>query len=449
MFKFLKEKLSNAIKSFTKGVEQASEEIASPDDSKPATHEPKKVAQPKSAAQQPVTTKNIPEILVKKKIPVIPSVKKSSLSEKPPNKPVVFAEPEPSGSVLLNNVATPAEVTTMPEPFVVKKDPAPAPPEKKGFFSRMFGKSEEKQDSVGQQVKSDEKQGVISKITQVITAKKISSQQFDTLFWDLEVGLLENNVALEVIEKLRSDLRTALVDKPLPRSRVEESIAESLRTSVQSLFLPTFSLAERVRSKECKPFVIVFVGVNGSGKTTSIAKVAQYLINNGLSVVLAAGDTFRAAAIDQLQIHADALGVRLVKHDYGSDAAAVAFDAIKHAESQHRDVVLVDTAGRLHTNTNLMDEIKKVIRIAKPDLKVFVGEAITGNDCVEQAREFDAAIGIDGVVLAKADIDEKGGAAVSVSFVTKKPILFLGTGQEYGDLEEFSPEAVVQQLGIV
>ena len=192
----------------------------------------------------------------------------------------------------------------------------------------------------------------------------------------------------------------------------------------------------------------MFFGINGSGKTTTIAKMTKMLLDKKLKVVIAASDTFRAAAIHQLQEHADKLGVKLIKHDYGADPAAVAFDAIKYAEAHGIDVVLIDTAGRLHSNVNLIDEMKKVARVAKPDMKIFVGESITGNDCVEQARSFNEAIGIDGIILAKADVDEKGGAAVSVSYITKKPILFLGTGQGYDDLTPFRSELIVESLGL-
>ena len=166
------------------------------------------------------------------------------------------------------------------------------------------------------------------------------------------------------------------------------------------------------------------------------------------SVVIAAADTFRAAAIDQLQLHADKLNIKMIKHDYGSDAAAVAFDAVKHAEAKKIDVVLIDTAGRIHSNINLMDEMKKIIRVAKPDLKIFIGESITGNDCTEQAKKFNEAIGIDGIILSKADIDEKGGAAISISYITGKPILYIGTGQEYKDIKEFNPEMIMENLGL-
>jgi fused signal recognition particle receptor len=203
-----------------------------------------------------------------------------------------------------------------------------------------------------------------------------------------------------------------------------------------------------IEDKPEKPYVIVFFGINGSGKTTSIAKFAKLLMDQGKSVVLAAADTFRAASIEQLQHHGEKLGAKVIKHDYGSDPAAVAFDAVKHAKSQNTDVVLIDTAGRMHSNKNLVDEMKKIVRVSDPDLKIFVGESITGNDCVEQAKTFNEAVGIDGIILSKVDIDEKGGAAVSVGYVTKKPIVYIGVGQEYKDLKEFDSKVVVENLGL-
>ncbi|MBW2964023.1 signal recognition particle-docking protein FtsY, partial [Candidatus Woesearchaeota archaeon] len=191
-----------------------------------------------------------------------------------------------------------------------------------------------------------------------------------------------------------------------------------------------------------------FVGINGSGKTTTIAKMAKYFMNNNLKTVLVASDTFRAAAIQQLEEHANNLGIKIIKHDYGSDPAAVAFDGIKYAEAKGIDVVLIDTAGRLHSNTNLMDEMKKIMRVANPDMKIFVGESITGNDCIEQAQQFNDAVDLDGIVLSKADVDEKGGAAISVSYVTGKPILFIGTGQTYESLQRFDKRVVLENLGL-
>jgi fused signal recognition particle receptor len=292
-----------------------------------------------------------------------------------------------------------------------------------------------------------EKRGFWSRLTEKIVTKKISADKFEKMFWDLELAMLENNVAVEVIEKIKSDLKDELVDKPIRRNKIEETIVFALKDSIDEILSsPKIDLFEKMRHK--KPFIICFVGVNGSGKTTTIAKIAKMMLDKNKKVVLAAADTFRAAAIDQLQIHADSLNVKMIKHDYGSDPAAVAFDAIKYAEAKDIDAVLIDTAGRLHSNTNLIDEMKKIIRVAKPDLKIFVGEAITGNDCIEQAKQFNNAIGIDGIILAKQDVDEKGGASISVSYITKKPILYIGTGQKYSDLREFDKEEIIKSLGL-
>jgi len=295
--------------------------------------------------------------------------------------------------------------------------------------------------------KKEEKKGILSKIKEKITTRKISDDQFEKLFWDLEVALLENNVAVEVIDKIKQGLKTDLVDIPLERKQIENKVKESLKNSIKELFVNSFNLLKEIKSSN-KPYTIVFVGINGSGKTTTIAKIANFLKNNHLSVVLGAADTFRAASIEQIQQHANNLGIKLIKHDYGSDPAAVAFDTVKYAKAHNIDVVLIDTAGRMHSNTNLMDEIKKVNRVVAPNLKIFVGESITGNDCVEQSKAFNEAIKIDGIILAKADIDEKGGAAISISYVTGKPIIYIGTGQEYDKIEKFDPDKILEKLAI-
>src|SRR3989344_4638417 len=291
----------------------------------------------------------------------------------------------------------------------------------------------------------EEKKGFFQRITEAITTKTISAEKFDGLFWDLEVALLENNVSVEVIEKIKEDLKEELVDKPLPRD-VPHKIQETLKnTLTKILSFDDIDLLSKIKKK--KPFVIAFFGINGAGKTTSIAKLAHYLQQHKISVVLAACDTFRAAAIQQLEEHAMKLGVKMIKQDYGSDAAAVAFDAIKYAEKNKVDVVLIDTAGRLHSNVNLMAELEKIIRVTKPDLKLFVGESITGNDCIEQARRFNELVEMDGGILTKADVDEKGGAPLSISYTIKKPILFLGVGQKYTDFEQFNADVILERLG--
>jgi len=291
------------------------------------------------------------------------------------------------------------------------------------------------------------KASLLKKITDSVTKKSLPEDKFNELFWDLEVVLMENNVAVSVIDKIRDDLKDRLVNTRIRLGKTQEVILSSLEHSLEELFIvEKLSLIEEVRQK--KPYVILFVGVNGAGKTTTIAKLVKLLEKNGLSSVLAAADTFRAAAIQQLAEHAQKLGVRMIKHDYGSDPAAVAFDAVKYAKAKKIDTVLIDTAGRQHSNVNLMEELRKVVRVAKPDLKIFVGESITGNDCVLQAQQFDKAIGIDAIILSKADVDEKGGAAISISYVTKKPILYIGTGQTYDSLQEFDSKSVTGSLGL-
>jgi fused signal recognition particle receptor len=190
----------------------------------------------------------------------------------------------------------------------------------------------------------------------------------------------------------------------------------------------------------------MFVGVNGTGKTLSIAKIAYQLIKQGKTCVLAAGDTFRAGAIEQLTVHAENLGVKIIKHGPGSDPAAVAFDAIEHAKAKHKDVVLLDTAGRMQTNYNLMDEMAKIKRVAKPDLVIFVGDALSGNDAVEQAKRFNEVVGIDGVILTKVDTDAKGGSALSIAYTIGKPLLYIGVGQKYEDQIPFNAEWMVENI---
>lgn len=447
MFNFLKDKLKGVLNKFSKKVEEEGKEEKTVVEKEAPVKAPKKELPKKTEQKEPPKEE-------KKKEPkkTEPKKKKTPLAQEKVEE--IQPTPEPTKEEPVVEEIK-AEKLEPEKPVIVEKPTPTVEKENKGFFTRLketfTGPKPEEPEPAETKIEKEEpkveKKGFFERITETITTKRISEEKFDELFWDLELALLENNTALEVIEKIKADLKSEIVDKPLPRNQIEEAISSSLRKSVEDLFnVPQISVMNLVKTK--KPYVICFVGINGSGKTTTIAKITNYLKKQGVSVVLAAADTFRAAAIDQLQLHADNLGVKLIRHDYGSDPAAVAFDAVKHAQASKKDVVLIDTAGRLHSNVNLMDEMKKIIRVANPDLKLFIGESITGNDCVEQAKKFNEAIGIDGIVLSKADVDEKGGAAISVSYVTGKPIVFLGVGQEYDDLQVFDKEKLLKSIGL-
>jgi fused signal recognition particle receptor len=298
-------------------------------------------------------------------------------------------------------------------------------------------------------VSSEAKTKSIDDISEVVdeSGRRLKEGVLDDLLHDLEIGLLEADVALPVAEELSKTVKKALLGKRIDKTfDLDEAVRLAVRAAVKEvLAAKPFSLMDLIKAKP-PPFVIMFVGINGGGKTTAIAKLANRMQKHGVSCVLAAGDTFRAGAIEQLTLHSEKLGCKIIKHQEGSDPAAVAYDAIEHAKARKKDVVLIDTAGRMQTNTNLMDEMKKIKRVAKPDLVFFVGDALAGSDAVEQARKFDAAVGIDGVILTKIDADAKGGAALSIAKTIGKPIAYVSVGQEYDEFRRFDPEWMVARI---
>lgn len=321
-----------------------------------------------------------------------------------------------------------------------------APKTKKSQKAKSLQK--EKIEEIALPEPKEEKKGFFSRITGAITETKISDEALDSALWDLEMALLENNVASEVSSKICSDIKQKLAGKSVKRSAVEKIIKDSVLESIRNeldqkpVDIEAKILAAR---KEKRPCIIIFVGFNGSGKTTNIAKLGHYLKNKKYTCVFAAADSFRVAAIEQLEEHGRRIGIPVIKHQYGADPAAVIFDAIAHAKAKGIDVVLADTAGRVHTDRNLIDELKKIVRVNKPDLKFLVVEAIAGNDVIEQAKIF-GEVSLDGVILSKWDVDDKGGAALSVTHTLKKPIVFLGTGQNYEDFEKFDLKKVMESV---
>ena len=275
----------------------------------------------------------------------------------------------------------------------------------------------------------------------------IREKHLDNVLPELELALMESDVAMVAVEEMEIIIKKRLVGLRVEnRAAIAPTIEKALKASLVELLSKTTFDPQTLLEKRDGPLIIAFVGVNGTGKTTTIAKIADWLQKNGKSVVMAASDTFRAGAIEQLEIHAKQLGCKFIKHQAGADPAAVAFDAVEHARAKHRDIVLIDTAGRMQTNTNLMDEMKKIKRVAKPDLIMFVGDSLAGNDAIDQARKFHEAVGIDAVVLTKLDVDAKGGAALSISSAIGQPIAFVGIGQEYGDIMPFDATWIVERI---
>jgi len=408
MFGKLKEKIKSWAKKVSKDAEPIEEEITEPVESKEEKQEEKFEEIGSEISSEQIKEKEKPVEEFKEKPTTSPSKKTLQLTE-------------PEQSVSAKPDAEPP-ISEQSEP--ISEQPTPSPGEK-GFFKK-----------------------IVSKIKKV----KITEKEFNIYSEELEMLLLENNVAMEVAEKMVKQLKEKIVGQELLRKEIEGEIKDAFKEIIEEILIEPFDIADKIKEKmqdqSKKPYVILFCGINGTGKTTTIAKIADYLNRKKISSVLAAADTFRAASIEQLKKHGEKLKTKVIAHEYGSDPAAVGFDAIKYAEKNFINCVLIDTAGRMHTAKNLMAQIEKIAKVCNPDLKIFVGESLTGNDIIEQVKSFDWATGIDGIILTKADIDEKGGTALSVGYITKKPILYLGTGQEYNKIERFDKEKFIRTLGL-
>jgi len=291
--------------------------------------------------------------------------------------------------------------------------------------------------------------GIGEKIKSFVVEREVTITEHDIErpLDELELALLESDIALVVVDEILRSVKEDLLGRERKLfTNTGDLVEDALKNAMHSvLAVDGLDFDEIIKTSD-KPVKILFVGVNGTGKTTCIAKIGKRLMGLGNSVVVASGDTYRAGAIEQIEVHANRLGIKVIQHEKLSDPAAVIFDAVKYAEARHIDVVLADTAGRFHTNVNLMDQLKKIQRVTNPDLVIFVDEATAGNDAVERAKQFNEAVKIDGSILTKTDADSKGGAALSIAQCTSKPIMFLGTGQEYTDLVKFKPEWRIQRI---
>jgi len=467
MFGKLKEKLKSWTQGLLKTAEKTEEveEIVETKPKKEKTKESKKGKPKKEIKEEKKAIKKEekPEKKETKKskekeIPVPEIEKTEILSEVIEKKSEVFEKTETITEILEETKEEPEkEKKGFFQKIFTKEKPKPIEeheyiePEKKTYDKEEREVSEKIIEDIKQEEKEKEKKGFFQKIFSKVTKYKISEKEFEEYSEALEMLLLENNVALEVAEKIIEKIKKEILEREFSKKEIEEEINSSFKKAIEEVLIEPFELVERAKSKktqEKKPYIILFCGINGTGKTTSIAKIAKLFEKNKLSCILAAGDTFRAASIEQLKKHGDKLGINVIAHEYGSDPASVGFDAIKYVEKNHIDCVLIDTAGRMHTEKNLMAQIEKIAKVTKPDCKIFVGESITGNDIIEQVKTFDNSVHIDGMILSKADIDEKGGTALSVGYITNKPILYLGVGQEYEDLEKFDKKKFMEKLGL-
>jgi len=295
----------------------------------------------------------------------------------------------------------------------------------------------------------DKLKNAFTKFQEAILTKTIQEEDITEALSTLELNLLESEVAIEVIDFIKFELKNKFTGIRVER---KTNMKELMLNQLKEILLRILdgykdkTLYDIIKDSSSIPYTILFLGINGTGKTTTIAKVAYFLKQRGLSSVLAAGDTYRAGAIEQLDIHAQNLNIKLLKQKYGADPAAVAKDAKMYAIQHKLQTVLIDTAGRMQTSHNLMDELAKIKKVALPNMTIFVGDALAGNDLLTQAREFQEKVGFDAFILTKVDADVKGGSIINASFSSKKPILFLGTGQKYDDLVPFNPYWVIDRL---
>lgn len=286
-----------------------------------------------------------------------------------------------------------------------------------------------------------------SNLKEAIISRELSEEELDKELWNFELRLIENNVNEEVARKIAEDLRSQLLGKKIKRTeKLENVVKELFRKKLEEILedIGEYDLVEKIKKK--KPFIIAFLGVNGSGKTTAIAKICYLLKKKGFKCLIACADTFRAGAIEQMELHAKNLGVEIVKHKYGASPTAVAYDAVQLAYKGDFDVVLIDTAGRMQTDADLIEEMKKLVRVVEPDAVFLVVDSLTGNDAYRQAEIFAKEVGYDGFVLTKVDADEKGGVGISITYAIKKPIIFISNGMGYEDLILANKDWIINKI---
>lgn len=452
MFDFLKKKIGGFIDGLTKKEEKKAEE--KPPEPVPEKA-PEEIPEPETpkAEKQKIETKPAPK--PKTETRSEPEKAKPS-KQKPEPKPILpklelpKAQPKPEPK-------TETKLAPQPKPKIETK-PAPSKPEPEKAKQIAPPKPEptkpeispEREKEVAEEEKPKERirLGILGTVKSIITREvEISEGDVKGMLDTLELELMEADVDMGVAEGITEELRGKLIGSKIAKDKLHSFVSGSIKDTLVDVLTneKSFDIVERVAASE-KPVKMMFIGINGAGKTTTIAKVARLLMDNDNKVVLAAADTFRAAAIEQMAVHADRLGVKAIKRDYGSDPTSVAYDAVNYAKAHAIDAVLIDTAGRQDTNISLINEMKKMKRVISPDLTIYIGESIAGNAMIEQISSFNREVGVDAVILTKMDCDPKGGTMLSISRATGIPIIYVGMGQGYQDLERFDPARIASRI---
>jgi len=471
MFDFLKKKISGFVEGLTKkkepepdekpGSENKEETISKKVKLEEPELEPKKES--KSSKPEPVdepkqeSKSKVPQEPAKsepKKLPKPePDTKPKKVEKQVPAKKEQIEKPEPVKKLIEEHVTKPEPIKI--EGPVKKQEPSleiSKPIETKPIEKKEHKPKEEKiaiiEEKIEKKPKERVKLGIISAVKSIITNEvEINESDVKQMLDDFELELLEADVEMGVAESIKNELTEKIVGAKIQKDKLHSFVSDSIKQILIDILSneKSFDLVEKMDASE-KPMKIMLIGINGAGKTTTIAKVAKLFMDKKYKVVFAAADTFRAAAIEQMAVHADRLGVKVIKRDYGSDPTSVAYDAVNYAKAHGMDAVLIDTAGRQDTNISLINEVKKMSRVIQPDLKIYIGESIAGNAIIEQISTFNKEIGIDAVILTKLDCDPKGGTMLSINKATGIPIIYVGVGQKYEDLEKFVPEKIVENI---
>jgi fused signal recognition particle receptor len=486
MFDFLKKKISGFIDGFTGKEEAKAESVKEPEmETEPASEREALETKPEPIIEKPETVV-ISEPAIEKEKPRAraeakpePIIEKPKTHEKPEpetkpitekRKPVHAIETKPKPILEKKKPETRTEAKPEPvvgkeKPEIIEAEPRPAErqrpqpetaaPAKPKIETKPEAQKPEPAVSLPQfrEEKERAKKSGVSfsplKAIRTLVSREVEISEGDvkSLLENFELELLESDVELGVAESIRQELAQKLVGAKVEKANLNRFVKQAIAgTLVDTMSVgEPLDMLEYIREKE-KPVKIVFLGINGAGKTTTIAKVANMLMQDKRKVVFAAADTFRAAAIEQMEVHATKLDVRLIKREYGSDPTSVAYDAVNYAKAHGIDAVLIDTAGRQDTNVNLINELKKMDRVIKPDLKIYIGESIAGSSIIGQVSSFNREIGVDGVILTKLDCDPKGGTVLSVSKATGIPIIYIGTGQKYEDIERFDAKKMAERI---